>query len=144
MDETLIMSRGTFCIDTFVDNLIVVSKELLLHLEVLATKFKLSNMHDSLTFFLGSNWKNDDQNTRVSNEAHMRECIRKFEEEHEDTRMESVPAPTKSHPPNHAEADDSPLLDPAHLRLYQSIIGTCQWLCKSGRLGTTFVLSSLS
>ena len=66
---------------TFVNDLIVVAKEPLQCLEVLDSKFKLRNITDSPKFFPGTNWINNQDKTRISNEGHIQEHIRKFEEE---------------------------------------------------------------
>ena len=115
---------GNDHIRAFVDDLIVVAKEPLQHLEVLASKFKLRNVADSPEFFLGSNWTNENNKMMVSTEACIKECIRRFEEEHGTIRLESVPAPAKSHSLNHSKSDNSPLLHHAHLKFHQSIIDT--------------------
>ena len=104
--------NGHDCIATFVDDLIVVAKEPLQYLEVLANKLKLRDITDCPKFFLGNDWINNQDKTRMSDERCVQECIRKFEEENGSARKESVPAPTKSHPLSYSEHETSPLLYP--------------------------------
>ena len=54
-------------IGTFVDDLIVVAKQPLLNLEILASKLNLRNITDSPKFFLGADWNNMNANSRISN-----------------------------------------------------------------------------
>ena len=73
-------------IGTFVDELIMVSKEPLQCSEVLARKLNLRNATHSPSFFLGTNWENDKNRTRISNESCIKDNMRNHEEDHDSIR----------------------------------------------------------
>ena len=135
---------GCDCIVTFVGDLIVVAAEPLQCLEMLAKKLNLRSAADEPDFFFGPNWINSSNNARESSKKRAKEHARKFELECGLTRLENVLVPTKPSPLRHPEVDQSPLLDLECATIFQSILGACQWLHTSGRMGATFALASLS
>ena len=56
---------GHGCTASFVEDLIVASKNLLTHLDELLKKFNLRNCDKSLEIFLGLNWSNVENKTKV-------------------------------------------------------------------------------
>ena len=95
---------------------------------MLASKFNLQNITNSLKFFLGADWTNVNNNSRISKQTYIKEYIRKYQKEYDLLRKENVLALTKNSSLSHSESDKSPLLDDNYIRQYQSIISACQWM----------------
>ena len=76
---------------------------------MLVKKNILRKITDSPKFFLGSNWINEDERTKVLNEAHIIENTHEFIAEYGSLCKEIFPARTKSHSLNHFKNDDYPL-----------------------------------
>ena len=117
---------GCDCTDTLVDDLIEVTKQMLQHLEMMASKLNLRIMIDSQNFFISANWITNEDRTTFSNELCTKEHTRKHREECGSLTKENVPKPTKNYVLHHPESCISPLLDADFLKTHQSIIGACQ------------------
>ena len=128
-------------IATYVDDLIMVSKDPTKDIEFIRRKYPIRNIEHNPEYYLGNDIQvRDDKTIKVSNQKYITEMLRKYEKEYGEIRKEKTPMTAGDHP----ELDDSPLLNEDQITHYQSIIGTLQWIVTSGRLDITFAVASLS
>ena len=128
-------------IATYVDDIIVVSKNPMQYINIIKEKFPLRNIEEMPEYYLGNNLQMRSNGTiKVSSRKYITEIISRYEKKYGSLRKENVPMAPNDHP----ELDDSPMLDEDGRRHYQSNIGICQWICTSGRLDIAFAVSSLS
>ena len=128
-------------IATYVDDIIIVSKDPTKYMENIKEVFPIRNEAIMPSYYLGNNLKlNENRTMKVSSEKYIQEVLRKYQKDHGQMREEKVPASHNDHP----EEDDTPHLNHEGITHFQSIIGICQWISISGRMDITFAVSSIS
>ena len=133
--------NGYEYIATHVDDVIVVAKDPKTHITRMANHFPIKKVEENPSYYLGNNLQhNGPKQMKVSLEKYIKEVIRRHETDYGEIRKENVPHSPSDHP----EMDDTPLLDKTGVTLYQSIIGTCQWISVAGRMDITFSVASLN
>ena len=71
---------------------------------------------------------------------YVEEFLRGYQSRHGVIRKENLPISINSRP----ELDNSPFVDSKNHKLYQHILGTCQWLVVCGRIDINYAVTSLS
>jgi hypothetical protein len=133
--------KGYDYIATHVDDIICVSKDPSIYMTQIEQEFKLRDLNDKPTYYLGNDLKQlPNGRYHVSSGTYTKEMIRKYQADYQPVRKETSPMESKYHP----EIDESPLLLEDGTREYQRIIGTCQWLIVAGRFDLCYAISSLS
>ena len=128
-------------IATHVDDVIVVSKDPKIYMTKMAEHFPIKKVEENPSYYLGNNLQHKGpKQMKVSLEKYIKEVLRRHESDYGEIRKENVPHSPSDHP----EMDDTPFLDKAGVTLYQSIIGTCQWISVAGRMDITFSVASLN
>jgi hypothetical protein len=127
----------------YVDNLIICSKKPSTIIEALEKvhKFKLKGT-GSMHFHLGSDYFRDKEGTMCYGpKKYISELIDKFQREFgKKPKLLSLPLERGDHP----KQDTSELLDMKGVKLYQSLIGSLQWIVQLGRLDIATAIMSLS
>ena len=141
--------KGYEYITTHVDDVIVVSTDpkkymtkLSQHfMTKLSQHFPIKKVEENPSYYLGNNLQQKgSKQMKVSLEKYIKEVLRRHKSDYGEIRKENAP----HLPADHPELDDTPLLDSKGVTLYQSIIGTCQWILVAGRMDITFSVASLN
>ena len=127
-------------IATHVDDLLIASKEPTKYMSMLEQEFHIRNIEDSPSYYRGCDISNVNGRWHISTKKYVTETLRLFQSSHGDIKKESLPMGVDSHP----ELDNSDFLDKENHKLYQHIIGLCQWLVVCGRIDINYAVSSLS
>ena len=128
-------------IATYVDDLIVVAIDPMQYIDKIKNEYPIRNIEMNPEYYLGNNIEVRTNNTiKISSAKYINEVIRKYESEHGTLKKENVPAKPDDHP----ETDTTPFLDKTGITKFQSVIGTCQWICTSGRFDINFAVTNLS
>ena len=128
-------------IATHVDDVIVVAKDPKIYMTKMAQHFPIKKVEENPSYYLGNNLQHKGpKQLKVSLEKYIKEVLRRHESDYGELRKENVP----HSPGDHPEMDDTPYLDSKGVTLYQSIIGTCQWISVAGRMDITFAVASLN
>ena len=110
------------------DDVIVVSKEPETYISKLQEKFPIRNVETSPEYYLGNDLEIKGKTMRVSCTKYITEILRRYENKYGQLRKENVPAS----PGDHAEMDDTPLLDENGVTHFQSVVGITQWISIAG------------
>ena len=100
----------------------------------------MRNIEDSPTYYRGCDITKFNGRFKISTKTYVKEVLRSFQDKHGDIPKENIPLSTSAKP----ELDKSDLLDIAEHKIYQQIIGVCQWLIVCGRMDICYAVSSLS
>ena len=110
-------------IATYVDDIIVVSKNPMQYIEAIRTKFPIRNIEEMPEYYLGNNLQmRHDRTIKVSSKKYITEIIDRYEKKYGPLRKENVPMTPNDHP----ELDESPELLNEEQTKYQSCIGILQ------------------
>jgi hypothetical protein len=127
-------------IAVYVDDLIIASRRVQDYKNILESQFELS-ASGPLTEFLGMDFQVRDDNTiKVTGESYIQEIIQAAELTHGVLHPVSTPGATNDRP----ALDESELLDPAGVKVFQQIIGQGQWLNNIARPDISFAVNSLA
>ena len=132
--------EGYDYIDTHVDDLLIAAKDPSKHMASLEQEFHIRNIEDSPSYYRGSNISLVNGKWHVSTKKYVSEVLRSYQAAHGDIKKENIPMSVDARP----ELDDSPFLDKDKHKLFQQIIGTCQWLIVCGRIDISYAVTSLS
>jgi len=133
--------KGYEYIATYVDNIIIVSKDPKVYMNKIKEVFPIRNEEVNPSYYLGSNISLKSNGImKISSEKYIAEILRRYQDKNGPIREEKTPAAANDHP----EEDDTPKLNPEGITEFQSIMGVCQWISTAGRLDITYAVSSLS
>ena len=131
-------------VGVYVDDLAIVSKNPNRITDVLSTKynFKLKDT-GPITFYLGCDFFRDsDQTLCMAPKKYIEKMIASYVDMFGTKPAQTITSPLEKG--DHPELDTSPLLDEKGIAMYQSLIGSLQWLVSLGRLDITTAVMTLS
>ena len=127
-------------IATHVDDLLIAAKNPTQYMSMLEQEFYIRNIEDSPSYYRGCDISNNNGRWHVSTKKYVAEVLRSYQSKHGDIKKENIPMSVGIHP----ELDASDFLNDEGHKLYQHIIGTCQWLIVCGRIDINYAVASLS
>ena len=128
---------------TYVDDLLIMSKEPEKFMDELKKTFKMKGVGPP-TYHLGADFERH-ENGKLSwgSKTYIKKILSQFERLFPDTKFSRRIA-TPLDPGDHPELDTSELLDTKDTKIYQSLIGMLQWAVTLGRMDIQCAVMTLS
>ncbi len=130
-------------IAVYVDDLMIASKDPSTLVKILTEqyKFKLKG-NGPVSFHLGCDWFRDEEGVLCF--APKKYIVKMIAEYERIFGRKPKPASSPLTKGDHPELDDTKELDLAGVSIYQSLIGSCQWVIQIGRLDITTAVMTMS
>ena len=128
---------------TYVDDILVMSKEPELFMETLQKTFKMKGVGPP-SYHLGADFvRHENGKLSWGSKTYVKKILSQFERLFPDFKFSKRVA-TPLEPGDHPEIDDSELLDAKGIKIYQSLIGMLQWAVTLGRFDVQCAVMTMS